>query len=111
MKKEVRDGKVAVLFSPGFGAGWYSWHGRKELLFDPSVVYMVEQMHKEPMQREAWISNIEAYIKEEYGDEIYLGGAEDLEVAWLDEGCEFLIEEYDGSEGIQVKEETPWMKA
>ena len=26
MNKVIRDGKVAVLYSPGYGAGWYSWN-------------------------------------------------------------------------------------
>ena len=25
MQKVIRDGKVAVLYSPGYGAGWYTW--------------------------------------------------------------------------------------
>ena len=29
MEKVIRDGKVAVLYSPGYGAGWsYSWPWR-----------------------------------------------------------------------------------
>jgi hypothetical protein len=42
MNKVVRDGKVAVIYSPHYGAGWYSWHGIPELLFDPAVVAMIE---------------------------------------------------------------------
>jgi hypothetical protein len=41
MNKLVRDGKVAVLYSTGYGAGWYSWHGIEELLYDSVVVEMV----------------------------------------------------------------------
>jgi hypothetical protein len=26
IKKVIRDGKVAVLISDGYGAGWYSWN-------------------------------------------------------------------------------------
>ena len=37
----VRDGYVAVLYSPGYGAGWYSWHRKEELLYDPTIVQMV----------------------------------------------------------------------
>ena len=41
MEKVIRDGKVAVLYSPGYGAGWFSWHGIEELLYDPVVVGMI----------------------------------------------------------------------
>lgn len=35
-------GEVAVLVSPGFGAGWYSWNkDRPELLFDKDIVAAV----------------------------------------------------------------------
>lgn len=42
MEKLVRDGKVAILYSKGYGAGWYSWHGIKELIFHPKLIEMVE---------------------------------------------------------------------
>jgi hypothetical protein len=112
MRKEIRDGKVAVLYSPGFGAGWYSWHGVEEMLFDPSLVYMAEEMDKSstPEEYKNWIVEIVTYCEDKYPD-VYLGGAEDLTVAWLDEGTEFMIDEYDGSESLVVKNEEPWMKA
>jgi hypothetical protein len=37
MQKLIRDDKVAVLVSPGFGAGWYTWHWVEELIYDPSL--------------------------------------------------------------------------
>jgi hypothetical protein len=43
LKKVIRDGKVAVLYSPGFGAGWYSWNSSvPQCLFSPEIVAMVE---------------------------------------------------------------------
>jgi hypothetical protein len=43
MDKVIRDGQVAVLYSPGFGAGWYSWNREMpELLFEPNLVAMIE---------------------------------------------------------------------
>ena len=44
-ERVVRDGRVAVLVSPGFGAGWSTWADRElreRLLFDPEVVAWVE---------------------------------------------------------------------
>ena len=35
----------------------------------------------------------------------------DLVVVWIDEGEEFIINEYDGYEGIQFKNETKWITA
>lgn len=101
MNKLIRDGKVAVLISPGFGSGWYSWHFKEELLFDPVVVEMVlEDRHDE----------IESYVEKTY-DNLYLGGIDYLKVVWVSEGAEFRINEYDGAESLVLKEEEHWIKA
>ena len=103
--KVVRDGKVAVLFSPGFGAGWYTWNqSHPELLFLPRVVEMVlnEESHYE----------IEAYINSIYEeDDIYTGGASDLKVVWIPQGAQFQVEEYDGAESIRLKDSEDWITA
>ena len=43
----IRDGLVAVVYSPGFGAGWYTWNLESpEILFDPNIVtYAVSYTH------------------------------------------------------------------
>jgi acetyl-CoA acetyltransferase len=39
MEKVIRDGKVAILYSPGFGAGWSTWNSySNEMIFDPDIV-------------------------------------------------------------------------
>jgi hypothetical protein len=104
MNKMIRDNQVAVLYSPGFGAGWYSWNqDHPELLFDPVVVQMVLDDRKH---------DIEAYCDRVYGeDEVYCGGAGDLVVRWLPTGTQFRIEEYDGSESLVVSDEIVWQTA
>ena len=102
MKKLIRDGKVAVLYSPGFGAGWSTWNQElPELVFNPVIVDFVE--------KEQW-DELAVYVSLKYPD-IYDGGMRDLEIAWLDVGSEFRIHEYDGSESIEVKEELLWLVA
>jgi len=41
----------------------------------------------------------------------YSGGVQDLVVVWVPEGKEFIIEEYDGSESLMLKEEYNWITA
>ena len=44
MRKLSENGKVAVLYSPEFGAGWYTWNqDHPEILFDPAMVKLVEK--------------------------------------------------------------------
>jgi len=102
MQKLVDNGKVAVLYSPGFGAGWSTWNkGVPKLLFDPAIVKFVEN--------EQW-AELTTYVMLKYPG-IYTGGMDSLAVAWLPVGTEFRISEYDGAENIEIKEETDWMTA
>lgn len=115
MKKEIRDGMVAVLYSPGYGAGWSTWnYDYPQLVFDPSVVYMVEEMNKLDAEdnagRNNWVSLIVEYCSKTYPSG-YFGGADDLVVTWIPEGTLFKINEYDGSESIEYKENDYWIVA
>jgi hypothetical protein len=103
MRKLVRDGKVAVLVSSGFGAGWYSWHYNQELLFDPDIVKMLEL----DWPRERIVAHCEKF----YGEDHFYGGVDGLYVAWVPEGAKFRIDEYDGSESLQLETEMDWMVA
>jgi len=98
MEKVIRDGKVAVLYSPGFGAGWYSWHHIEELMYDPRIVHYVETNELEL---------IESYVEELYPD-TYCGAASSLEIAWLKVGTLFRIAEYDGNESIELNYDIAW---
>jgi hypothetical protein len=101
----IRFGKVAVIYSPGFGAGWYSWHGIEELLFDPELVDMIE--------RGAGEDQIKQHCEEHYrnGHDTYWGGADQLSVAWVTEGTVFRIDEYDGNESIVIQDDDNWVLA
>ena len=105
MNKVIRDGKVAVLVSPGFGAGWSTWSYvgeedyRNFMLFDPTLVDMVE--------RGASAETIETYVTSMYPD-VYCGGADDLTIQWLPVGTAFRIHEYDGSESVEIRDDIKW---
>ena len=101
MERVVRNGQVAVLFSPGFGSGWYSGHGIEELLFDPSIVQWLEAGE---------LDKIENYVTLKYPNE-YFGGLDNLRIQWMPEGTEFRISEYDGAESIKYKNKEHWITA
>lgn len=94
MEKVIRNNKVAVLVSHGFGAGWYSWNAEHpELLFHPKIVEMVEQNLADEIDND--------WIKENIGiSNIYCGGASDLQIHWLPVGTAFEVDEYDGKESL-----------
>jgi len=102
MNKVIREGKVAVLYSPGYGAGWYSWNKKyPECLFDPNIVAMVEAGQHD---------QIEAYCKTAHPD-LYCGGAKKLQIEWIPVGTKFRMDEYDGYEAIECEQGTDWLVA
>ena len=95
MEKVIRDGKVAVLISHGYGAGWSTWNpsNAEIFMFHPKLVKLVEE------GRQSEITD--AYCEEVLGiTGIYTGGANDLVIKWLPVGTVFRIDEYDGSESL-----------
>jgi hypothetical protein len=104
MNKLVRDGRVAVLYSPDYGAGWSTWASaeiREAVLFDPAMVELVEQQKWEELQ---------VYVTLKYPD-MFCGGLRDLQIEWMPEGTQFIVEDYDGNESILKLESTDWYTA
>lgn len=96
MEKVIRNGKVAVLVSHGYGAGWYSWHGKKELLYHPEIVKLVEENRREEITEELCkkLLNTDDYI--------CVLGADGLSIHWISQGTNFRIDEYAGAESLQT---------
>ncbi len=101
-EKYVRDGKVAVLISGGFGAGWTSWLDDDEKQQAAMDRRLVERV----------LSG--GQLDDELLDEV-LGPRQyrctlglPVEVQWVEEGAPFYIHEYDGSETIKSTEDLIW---
>lgn len=100
MNKLVNDGKVAVLVSPGFGAGWSTWNPDcPDMLFDPGMVDLVIKGDQEQMR---------AYAELKWPD-AYMGGLNNLDVVWVEQGQLIKINEYDGSETIEYRDSDDWI--
>ena len=57
-------------------------------------------------------SNIENYIQSQFPDEyISLSGFDQIQVEWINQGDSFVIDEYDGSESVILKDNMNWHKA
>lgn len=96
MEKYVKDGMVAVLISPGYGAGWstgaYEEDERKKALFHPKFVQAALD----------GVKDVDEIAEEVMGSEhFYTGGWKNIQVVWLPEGTAFLVKEYDGYESMQ----------
>jgi hypothetical protein len=102
MEKVIREGQIAVLYSPEYGAGWYTWNTEyPDMMFDPTVVNYV---------LEGKVDQIKAYATLKWPD-AYIGGLDDLRIQWLPEGTAFRIQEHDGFESVEIKEEVNWQIA
>ena len=115
------DGKVGVLISGGFGAGWSTWADSKDrefFLFDRGLVALAldKEAANGPFDKTTqWLiemntEELEDYLKES-GIDSFTGGWAGVYVKWMDPGTEFIVEEYDGSESLRYRDNEDWMSA
>lgn len=108
VEKVIRGGMVAVLYSPGYGAGWSTWQDSEFVevaLYHPAFVDAVERDELDE-DRAGVIARVLG-LKATF----YLGGHSGLQIEWLPVGAKFVVDEYDGHESIQVCEKVGWMVA
>ena len=101
VQRLIRDGQVAVLVSPKYGGGWYSWNHNEELLYDPSIAIWLENNEHDKIQ---------AYLGLRYPTE-YIGGLDGLVVEWIPVGTRFRIDEHDGAETLVLETNVKWLTA
>lgn len=101
--KLEKDGKVAVLYSPGYGAGWSTWNRQEWCLLLTTHRDIVQAVLDGKNKQAAKIA--EKIIHNIIGDSkeyVCTSGATDLVVEWLPKGTLFEITEYDGNESLQI---------
>jgi hypothetical protein len=102
VKKVIKNSKVAVIYSPGYGAGWSTWNEAYKdfLMFDSGLVDLIETKQ---------LNRIEDYINSVLPDHrIYISDNLELAIAWIPVGTQFRIKEYDGSESVVTKSDSYW---
>lgn len=94
VERLYRDGKTAVIISPGFGAGWSTWKGdgAEFMRHDRQLCQFVLEGNLEAVR-----ARCDAVLGE---GAVYYGGLANLKVEWVLTGSPFYIHEYDGSEGV-----------
>ena len=105
----IRNGLVAVLYSPGYGAGWRTWNDDygDAILFDP---WIVDILLNDNYSRKEQVQRILAYCTLKYPN-LYTGGVRDLTIEWIPVGTAFRIDDYDGNESIEFRDSMEWMIA
>jgi hypothetical protein len=97
--KVIKDGKVAVAISDGYGAGWSTWNNVHPLDAQFNVLFLKGQKDEA----------LELCASDDiFG---YCGGGEDIHIAWIRIGAIFKIDEYDGAESIELRDMIEWHTA
>lgn len=100
----IRNGKVAVIYQPHRGLGWFSEHRIEALLFAPEIVELIE--HDAPG------SKIYEYCqKKNYGWRVMDTICYGLSIHWVPLSEEFRVHESDDRETIVFKSTDHWFKA
>lgn len=109
-ERYIRGTDVAVLISRGHGAGWSTWANKKywpQIVFDPVIVDILINDRYSFDERQSRLREI-CYLK--YPD-MYSDSVRSLSVQWVPQGTEFRVTEYDGSEAIELRDQTEWLTA
>jgi hypothetical protein len=101
----VRDGKVAVIYSSRYGAGWSTWNLElaEQLIFDPGLVDLI-------LRERPW-EVIASYTAIKWPHEVYIDGLMHAAVEWIPIGTKFRIDECDGMETIIIQDQIQWLVA
>ena len=110
-KLVTSDGRVAVLYSPGYGSGWstHYYKNKHQLIFDSRIILYVlssqfQSYFDENATREELFRKYHRLMLSVFPDaeEIpSLDAFKQLSVAYLPLNTMFRINEYDGSESIE----------
>lgn len=108
-----KDGKIAILISPGFGAGWSTWDGDPSIAYDKRVVefwlshkddwQFMHDVSSIPFRDNPAIEEIKQFFHSIGYDHCpYMGGFDDIVIKWVEPDTLWRINEYDGSEDLEI---------
>lgn len=98
MDRVIKDGRVAVLVSPGYGAGFHTWNDIPNLCFCPYIVNHILNGTEDEIN-ESGIKKFYNLAKDEWVSTL---GLDDVVIEWLPQGTQFTFDVYDGNETIQI---------
>mgnify|MGYP003348658220 FL=1 len=107
IEKVVRHGKVAVLVSPGYGAGWSTWNDAWHICLAEDRVDLPEFMlfHADLIRMKeanAGEKKVKAYMESVFGTDrsVCIIAWPETIIQWVPVGTMFRVVEDDGSEAI-----------
>lgn len=112
----VKDDKVGVLVSSGYGAGWSTWNLEyPTLAYDKRVIdywlskkdnwiFMFNSMHRTHEEEKEF----EEFFESIGYKNLYFGGFKDCKLKFVDFNVPWTISEYDGSESLITLDDIPF---
>jgi len=113
---------TAILYSPGYGAGWGTWNNLEVAYNDQLIEWLVNNIDELKDEMNAAGANDRIDISERFDrddfenfvetlyPQSYYGGLRDLTIYFVPTGSRILIEEYDGSESIEFLDDLPYIQ-
>lgn len=96
------DGKIGVVISSDFGAGWSTWCSNSEIaermLFDAEIVKLILAGKED--EAKDYVLTFAPYV--------YVG-ADKLTVLFISKGVAFSINDYDGCESVYMSIKLDWV--
>lgn len=90
------NNELGVLYSPDYGYGWSSWNC-PELAYDKRIVDYWLNKHPNAQKMKMYLERIGYH-------DVWMGGYNDLKIAWIPKGTMFYVREYDGYESVETPE-------
>lgn len=96
---------MAVLISPGYGAGWSTWNPQyPDMMFDPQIADLVINHDGSDL-----MARVRVMAELKYPDACL--SCDRLMVWWVSPGERFMIKEYDGDETLILEKDMAWTTA
>lgn len=111
-KYTAPDGKVAAIYHPNYGPGWYTHHLNKSLLFDPYLVDLILKKNSNQLDPVVFYNQVQQYYHNRHppGND-RVPNPHRLSIYWLTPKAEFIVMAQDGWEEIWLKNSLPWIQA
>ena len=111
----IKDGKVAVVYSPFYGAGWSTWNREHSeiLMMHPLIAEAVHEWQSHLLSEHAYKNKLH-FALDILGlgqEDLFIEDITTLAIFWLNPGDKFMIEEYDGKESVILFDQIHWTTA
>lgn len=103
IEKYEKMGKIGVLVSYGFGAGWSTWSNEYgvDLALDKRIIEKFLELCEKEIEYDQAKKEMKVFLESIGYNGVYIGGLDGLCLEMVDKGTSIKITEYDGAESLE----------